>query len=172
MRADDRGHDERDSMSRFCLTLARLCSAMWVGAGFLFVTTSVTEQVQPTFDATTKETLALIRFPWYYGTGFVLLTTGFLASRFTPLSSRPRTAAMLLLLSATFLLATDHTFVYRPLREKLAQPGPVSDVGFERLHSWSEWLNGASFLCTAVAAVILCATRERPLATPAAGRDA
>src|SRR3712207_5349650 len=98
-------------MSRVCLTLARLGSAMWVGAALLFVTTSVTEQLQPTFDPATKDTLALIRFPWYYGTGATLLAAAFLSTLFAGLRRGTRTAALLLLVAAGLLMSGDYASV-------------------------------------------------------------
>jgi hypothetical protein len=151
-------------MRRACLALARFCSAFWVGAAFLFVTTSVTEQMQPSFDAATKDTLALIRFPWYYGAGTVLLVVGAsaaaLAGRGTRTNVNPVTIAALLLLFADVLLWTDYAWVYRPLRELLMRPGDGHGVAFGRLHHWSEGLNAAGFLLSAAAAVTLCAARE------------
>lgn len=150
-------------MKRTCLAIARLCSAMWVGAAFLFVVTSVTEQVQPSFDSETKDTLALIRFPWYYGTSFPLLLTAasaaLLAGWRAPKNTNPATVSGLLLYLAQGLLWIDYTRVYRPMRDLLASPGTGRGPAFERLHSWSEWLNAAVFLLTAVAAATLCAAR-------------
>ena len=159
---------------RICLAVARLASAMWVGAGFLFVATSVTEQVQPSFDAATKDTLALIRFPWYYGTGGTLLIVACAGAAWSRLAIRPRAAAVLLLLGAAVLLNADWAFVYRPMREALTPPGARRGAEFELLHTWSEWLNGAGFVLNAAAAVILCASRERtgPVPPPAGETDA
>ncbi|HEX6985960.1 MAG TPA: hypothetical protein VF170_11320 [Planctomycetaceae bacterium] len=152
-------------MNRFSLTLARLCSAIWVGAALLFVATSVTEQVHPSFDPATKDTLALIRFPWYYGTGATLLAVAFVAANFSGLAAWPRRSAALLLFAAIVLMAADHAFVYRPLREVLTPPGGGRGPAFERLHVWSERLNAAGFLLSATAAAVLCTAREERKAT-------
>ena len=87
-------------MTRLCLAVARFCPAAWVGAAFLFVATSVTEQVQPSFAPATKDTLALVRFPWYYGVGFALLSATAVAVPFAGLPRGPRIAAALLVLAA------------------------------------------------------------------------
>ncbi|MGC1275953.1 MAG: hypothetical protein WBC44_19785 [Planctomycetaceae bacterium] len=144
-------------MNRVCLTLARLCSAIWIGAAFLFVVTSVTEQVHPAFDGATKDTLALIRFPWFYGTGFTLLAVAFLATCFTRLAARTRTTALLLLLGAIVLMSADHIFIYRPMRELLSSPDASRGATFDRLHAWSEQINVAGFLLSLTASITLCA---------------
>jgi hypothetical protein len=130
----------------------------------LFVATSVTEQVQPSFDAATKDTLALIRFPWYYGAGMVLLIVGAsaaaLAGRGARTNVNPVTMAAVILLFADVLLWTDYVWVYRPLRELLMPPGSEHGAAFGWLHHWSEGLNAVGFLLSAAAAVMLCAARE------------
>lgn len=143
-------------MTSFLLIVARLCSAMWVGAALLFVLTSVTEQVQESFSTETKDTLALIRFPWYYGTGFCLVGVSFLA---TVLSSRGKTSgsvATALLAAVLVLMLVDYFFVYRPIRALLLEHQPVRSSAFESLHRWSEIINSVSFLLNLAAAVVLC----------------
>ena len=58
---------------RLGLAVARLASAAWVGAAMLFVITAVREVRHPGFDSSTKDTLALLRFPAYYAFGFVVV---------------------------------------------------------------------------------------------------
>ena len=149
-------------MPRLCLTLARFCSAMWIGAALLFVATSIAEQTHHSFDGLTKDALALIRFPWFYGTGFTLLAGSLLATRFAGLPARPRNSAMLLLLAAVLLMAADHTFIYRPMRELLSSAAGGRGPAFERLHFWTEGLNAAGLLLAAAASVVLCAARAEP----------
>ena len=136
---------------------------MWVGAALLFVATSVTEQVHPSFDVETKNTLALIRFPWYYGTSFPLLLTAAVAALAAgwrrPKNTNAATASSLLLFFAQGILGIDFSLVYRPLRKLLESPGTGRGAEFERLHFWSEGLNSAVFLLAAAAAVTLCVTR-------------
>lgn len=147
-------------MTRFCLALARICSAMWVGAALLFVITSVTEQLDPSFDAAARDRLALIRFPWYYGTGATML---FLTLVATLLAGRKRLVlriAFLAVLLAGGVMAIDYAFVYRPLRADLSSPGEERSVRFEQLHAWSERLNAAGFLLSGAAAVLLHVGRE------------
>lgn len=150
-------------MHRFSLTLARFSAAMWVGAAFLFVVTSVTEQTQPSFDGATKDTLALIRFPWYYGTGGALLLVGMVSAAIASQKGE-NTAAVgaVLLLIAAAILGADYVWVYRPLRELLLAPGADRGPAFDRLHHLSEGLNTAGFLLSAVAAVVLCSVHDSP----------
>ncbi len=149
-------------MHRFCLALARLAASLWVGAALLFVVTSVAEQVYPGFDIKTKNTLALIRFPWYYGAGFSLLAVAILATRFARPASRMKMTATAFLLAALGLMSVDYTFVYRPIRATLAEHGAERDAAFQQLHTWSEGLNSVGFLFAFSAAVMLCAATPVP----------
>jgi hypothetical protein len=149
-------------MPRFCLAIARICSAMWIGAALLFVLTSVTEQLEPGFDAATRDRLALIRFPWYYGTGAVLLCSALVTAL---IAGRKRTLtkiATLLLFLAGCVMMADYAFVYRPLRARLSPPGAERTADFRTLHDWSERLNSAGLLLSATAVVLLHLSRGVP----------
>lgn len=137
---------------------------MWVGAALLFVATSVTEQVQPSFSGDIKDTLALIRFPWFYGFGALLLAlaaaSSFLASA---LGCRGLSAAVLLA-CALCIMGADYALVYRPMRALLVPVASGRGAEFERLHALSEWANGIGLVAATAAAMILCAAREtRPI---------
>ena len=141
-----------------------MCSALWVGAAFLFVVTSVAEQVHPDIDEFTKVRLAMVRFPWYYGTGITLLAIGFLATIGAGLNRRPKVAATLLLLAALVLLAIDYQFLYRGMVDVLMIPGDEPPGSrFASLHTWSERLNGLGFVLSTAAAIVLCTAREKTL---------
>lgn len=142
-------------MTHFLLALARLCSAMWVGAALLFVATSVTEQMHPALDGDTKAMLALIRFPWYYGTGAVLLSIATIAS-FAAARRKAVIAAACALACALLVMAADYLWIYRPLRDLLLPTSGGRGAEFGRLHAWSEWANSAGLLFSVIAAVILC----------------
>jgi hypothetical protein len=149
-------------MARFCLALARICSAVWIGAALLFVITSVTEQIEPAFDAVTRDRLALIRFPWYYGTGALLLLVAFFAAL---VAGRQRVlirfAAVALFLAAC-VMATDYALVFQPLKSRLSPPGAQRTPEFRQLHAWSERLNSAGFLLSMAAVALLHASRDVP----------
>lgn len=159
-------------MRRVSLTVARLCSAMWVGAALLFVATSVTEQVQDSFTADTKDTLALIRFPWYYGAGFSLLSMSLLAACFSGMRRHTGTIVAALLASALCLMIADYAFVYRPMRDLLSQQGREHGGDFERLHHWSEFINSVGFLFSTGAAITLCASRGEYARSATSNREA
>src|SRR5690606_11763570 len=146
---------------RFSLPIARLSSTIWVGAALLFVATSVAEQVHPDLDASTKGLLALIRFPWFYGTAATLLAIGFVASVLAARGRRAVLAAAGLLALALALLAIDYWFVYRELVNVLLDAGKPPASRFAVLHAWSERLNAVGFLLSATAAAILCAVSDR-----------
>jgi hypothetical protein len=149
-------------MSRFCLILARICSAVWVGAALLFVITSVTEQMEPAFDAVTRDQLALIRFPWYYGTGALLLLVAFFAALGAGRKrNRVRLAAVALLLAGC-VMAADYALVFRPLKARLSPPGAERTAEFRELHAWSERLNGTGFLLSITAVALLHISRDVP----------
>lgn len=148
-------------MHGFCLTAARLCSAIWVGAALLFVFTSVTEQLEPAFDIAVRNRLAMIRFPWFYGTGAVLLIAATCATACLALRRRTALVAFVLLSAALAVMAGDYAFVYRPLRASLNPPGAARGAEFQRLHAWSERLNSLGFLLSAGAAATLCAAERK-----------
>jgi len=150
------------TMSRFCLSIARIGSAMWVGAALLFVLTSITEQLDPAFDAATRDRLALIRFPWYYGTGAILLFVSFGSAAIACGKRTPTKIAAVLLFLAGSVMAADYTFVYRPLRERLSPVGVERTAEFRQLHEWSERINTVGFLLTATSAVLLQISRDVP----------
>jgi hypothetical protein len=147
-------------MSRFSLAIARICSAMWIGAALLFVLTSIMEQLEPAFDTATRDRLALIRFPWYYATGAVLLFASSIAALIASRGRMLTKIAVVLLLLAGSVMIVDYAFVYRPLRSRLSPPGIERFADFHQLHEWSEWLNSVGFLLTAASVVLLHATSD------------
>ena len=64
---------------RIGLAVARLASAAWVGAAVLFVIIAVREVRHPGFDSAAKDTLALLRFPAYYASGFLVVSVALAA---------------------------------------------------------------------------------------------
>ena len=147
-------------MNRICLALARLASAMWVGAAVLFVVTSITEQIHPSIDVATKDTLALIRFPWYYGMGATLLAISAVASGCLARRDRWYAIAATLLAAALLLMAIDYVSIYMPLQEVMRSPETSRGDSFQRLHTWSEWINSAGLMLATAGAILLCATNR------------
>jgi hypothetical protein len=142
------------------LAVARLAAAGWVGAATLFVVTAVREVRFPGFDSTTKDQLALLRFPAYYVCGFALVGIAFLGALAASLGSRPRAKKVAVaagLLAVTLLLmAADFVAVYRPIAEMITPPGRVHVAEFRNYHRISVWLNVGHVGLCAAAAVLLC----------------
>lgn len=148
-------------MQRLCLTLARFALSAWIGAAALFVCTSISEQIAPTFDSEIeiKNTLAAIRFPWYYGFGFGLVGAGFVCSligiRRTEQRGRWVVVAGSLVLTL-ILMAVDYVAIYSPLREIVTRPSGVRDARFVELHRWSERINTIDITLCLIAAFAVC----------------
>jgi len=158
---------------RLGLTIARLSATAWLGAATLFVVTALREVKHPGFDLTTKDALALLRFPAYYAFGFTLvilaLFGAFVESRGRPSSGdnetavpsaskdtrRIRAASWLLALVFLMMLA-DFATVYRPMVDMITPPGRAHPAEFLSYHRVSIWLNVGDVGLCAVAAVLLC----------------
>jgi len=155
-----------------CLLLARFCSAAWVGAAALFVVNGVQEVMSPNFESATKDQLALIRFPAYYGFGFVLvagaLLTTFVAGR-KSLGSIRHVMVAILLAASLGLMTYDWSAVYTPLRKMLDPPGQTRTDAFKTLHVRSMSLNTTHVGLVFFAALALCwpaATADRQRKQP------
>ena len=149
-------------MRSVCLTIARVCSAAWIGAAVLFVVTSIREQTSPEFDLITRDQLALVRFPAYYACGFgLVLATGFFGwlGLIGETSFRRRTFLGLMLV-ATLMMAGDYFMVYQPLVEVITPPGQARTEAFETLHSRSKWVNQADVTLCLIAAFLLAWPRR------------
>jgi hypothetical protein len=164
------------------LTIARLSAAAWVGAATLFVVTALREVTYPEFDSTTKDRLALLRFPAYYAFGFSLVGLAFAGAIFgarsnstarTPRDVRPGDerevtstpptsgtwrlrAAIGMLGLVLLLMLADFFVVYRPMAEMITPPGRAHPAEFRAYHRKSVWLNTADVGLCAFAALLLC----------------
>lgn len=157
-------------MQSLCLLLARFCLAAWVGAVGLFVVTSVREQVEPSFDSTIRDTLALIRFPWYYTFGFALLGTGLVtglaAVRHPDLTRRRAGVALACIFVALALMIADYFLIYEPLIAMITPPGSVRPSHFVGYHKASRHINEAGAVLSLAAALLLCWPGVRAPAQP------
>ena len=155
-------------MARLGLAIARLAAAGWVGAAALFVVTAVREVTFSGFDSTTKDQLALLRFPAYYVCGVGLVGIAFLGALVASLGSRPRPKKVVgaagLLAATLIVMAGDYVAVYRPIAEMITPPGRVHVSQFRDYHRASVWLNVGHVGLCAAAALLLC--------WPSASRDA
>ena len=146
-------------MQRLCLTLARLFLSAWIGAAALFVCTSVSEQMSPTIGSDVKNSLAAIRFPWYYGFGFGLVGAGFVSSVCGISWARQRvrwTIVAASLVLTLILMAVDYVAIYTPLRAIVTDPSGVREARFIELHRWSERINALYLSTCLIAALSVC----------------
>jgi hypothetical protein len=158
---------------RLGLVVARVASAAWIGAAALFVVAALREVTHPEFDTATKDALALLRFPAYYGFGFTLVPVAIGGGLVAMCSGRPdarnpttakisrpglkrrvRTAVVLLVVSLVVMIA-DYIAVYRPIASMITPPGRTKAAEFQSLHRASIWLNVCDVGLCAVAAVLL-----------------
>jgi hypothetical protein len=146
-------------MRSFCLMLSRFSLSAWIGAAALFVVTSIGEQTSTQFDSAVKNTLAAIRFPWYYLFGFVLVSLGLLGA----MAGLDRAAhwRRWCLVAATLsvslvLMLIDYFAIYTPLRDIVTNLSGVRDARFLELHRWSEQINSLDVVLCFIAAVAVC----------------
>lgn len=141
-------------MSKFCLTLFRLCLAAWFGIAVFFVSVVVGLRNSPLFEAAVKLNHPKVLFPLYYGFEFGLLATALAcglaarAARITRESVSP--VALGLLAAALLVAAADYVAIYRPLAEMIARSALPAE--FAQYHRWSMWINSANLLVTGAAA--------------------
>ena len=152
-------------MRSFCLMIARLSLAAWVGAAGLFVATSIRE-VRPRqagfefeFDSTTRDQLVTLRFPLYYGFGFALVGAGLVATGAAcghPAVGRRRFwIAIALLVIAVVTMIADYVWVYQPLTAMIDPPGGTKPASFVTYHNASKWINETNVTLVLIAAGLL-----------------
>ncbi len=155
-------------MQPFCLTLSRLLLAGWVGGAALFVVTSVAEQRWDGFDALTKNTLALIRFPWYYTFGFTMLATGLglgIAGLTNGVVGFARRLVFVVATSAALLVMLgDLLFVYLPLSEmaEAITNGDARPAEFREYHERSKQVNVVVFGLSLLSAILVSVPTWEP----------
>ena len=144
-----------DSTNRVCRAMARFGTAFWVGAALLFVLTSVAEQTSSQFAPFIRQQLAMVRFPWFYRVGGVVIAITACSSLGIANKGRWGQVASAAIWLAAILMIIDCLFVYRPLVEQLRQTVLPASQRFENLHGVSEGLNAVEFLLMTAAALIL-----------------
>ncbi|MGH7201031.1 MAG: hypothetical protein ACREJB_10535 [Planctomycetaceae bacterium] len=151
-------------MRTLCLTLCRLSIACWVGGATLFVATSIVEQRFAGFTPTVRDQLAVLRFPWYYGFGFTLVTAslvfGVCARNHPGVGPRAMRFALGLLAAALLVMLADYLWVYRPLHDLITPPGSPRSAEFARYHEWSKWINFGHGGLSLIAAALVCRPAE------------
>lgn len=138
---------------------ARFAVSAWIGAAVLFVIVGVREVTAEDFSSEIRDRLVVIRFPWFYATGFTLVTSALLATGLARghqhLSRIARLLAMGLLTLALVGMIADYLAIYRPLERMVVPPGQPRTEQFTTLHRWSTRINSANLLLCAVAAGLL-----------------
>lgn len=151
-------------MQRLCLTIARFALAAWIGAAALFVVTSIAEQRSTAFGSDVKNVLAALRFPAYYGFGFVLVGLGLVAGGIgidRHLNRRRWFVLVSCLALALLLMIVDYFAIYSPLLAIVTDPSGVRDARFMQLHRWSEQINTIDVTLCAIAAIAICWPEKR-----------
>ena len=156
-------------MNRFLWTVLRFSLCAWVGAATLFVVTGVREVTMTDFDATTKNLLAVIRFPAYYVFGFTLVAVAGISTfglLLTNKEARRRKVVILSLAIVSLLVMwIDHRFIYQPLETMMLEPEGRLHPDFFKYHQWSKYIN-----CVSVGAALVASfVSACPIATPASG---
>ncbi len=157
-------------LSRVCLSIQRFVLPCWVGAAVLFVFTSVAEQQSEHFRSSIKNLLALTRFPYYYGFGFLFMLTAIACSAgrwFSGDRSKTTLTVFGLLVVINVLMILDFQFVYQPLSEFMKDLLRPRDAEFTRYHQMSKYINSIEIILCTVAAVLVC---REPRAQPIAGQ--
>lgn len=128
-------------LSRFCLALARVLLAAWVGAATLFVVNGVRLVTSPQFDSVARDQMTLIRFPSYYLFGMVAVVGSLVCLMLV--RGYPHRLVIGLVIVALLLMILDYVVVYRPLEQMISPPGQPRSSQFESYHRASMMINAA-----------------------------
>jgi hypothetical protein len=130
----------------------------------LFVIVGVREVTAEDFGSDIRDRLVVIRFPWYYATGFSLVSSALvgtaLAHGHRQLSRPAWLLAMGLLSLALVGMIADYRAIYLPLERIVIPPGQPRTEQFMTLHHWSTRINSVNLLFCLSAAGLL--TWPRP----------
>lgn len=141
------------------LWLARMAISAWIGTAVLFVIVGVSEVTTADFDSAIRDQLVVIRFPWYYATGFSLVLTSLvgtvLARSHHQLSWSVWWIAVAMLVLALVGMTADYYAIYLPLERLVTPPGQPRTEQFITLHHWSSRVNGGNLLLCLIAAGLL-----------------
>ena len=152
-------------MQRICLAIARFTLSAWIGAAALFVVTAIAEQRSTAFGSDVKNVLAELRFPSYYGFGFVLVGLGLISGAMGVDRHQDRRQWCVLvgcLVLALLLMIVDYFAVYSPLHAIVTDPSGVRDARFLQLHRWSEQINTLDVTLCLIAAIAACWPPKQP----------
>ena len=144
-------------LRQLSFVLSRFLIAAWVGAAALFVVTSIAEQQSSDFDSIVKNQLALIRFPYYYLFGFIMVGGSLGALLFTERKQywiRWWISVGLLSLTLTVMLI-DYFAIYMPIQGMIADPTAAKTDEFIKYHNYSKNINMLHVTLSLISAFIL-----------------
>lgn len=134
--------------------------AAWVGGAVLFVVTSVVEQSGPNFDNVIRDQLAVMRFPFYYGFGFVLiavgLVAGLVARGHAAVSKKAAVTFLICTVLALIMMVVDYLWIYQPLAQLITPAGSVRTSDFVTYHNASKYINMVNLTLCLIAAIAIC----------------
>ena len=161
-------------MNRFLWTVLRFSLCAWVGAATLFVVTGVREVTMTDFDATTKNVLAVTRFPAYYAFGFTLVVVSAISAFGLILMNketrRRKIVVLSLLVFSLVVMYLDHLFIYQPLEIMMLEPEGRLDPEFFTYHRWSKYINCISVgACLIASFVAACPARSSAVSNSTSG---
>jgi len=145
-------------LSRFCLALARVLLAAWVGAATLFVVNGVRLVTSPHFDSIARDEMTLIRFPSYYLFGFVAVVVSLICLMLV--RGFPRRLVASLTVVVLLLMIGDYFAVYRPLEQMISPPGQPRTSQFASYHRASMMINAAHVGVCLLAVFVLSIPRR------------
>ncbi|MEZ6045127.1 MAG: hypothetical protein R3C11_06010 [Planctomycetaceae bacterium] len=143
---------------QLCFMLSRFFLSAWVGAAAIFVVTSIVEQTSEEFDSLVRDQLALMRFPYYYLFGFILLGGSLGTLLLTDRSKfwiRWWISVGLLVVTLVIVLI-DYFAIYMPLQNMISPPGTARTPEFESYHNYSKYINELHVTLALITALILC----------------
>ncbi|QDU80899.1 hypothetical protein Pla110_26350 [Polystyrenella longa] len=145
-------------LRQLSFVLSRLLISGWVGAAALFVVTSVAEQTNSEFDSMVRDQLALIRFPYYYLFGFIMVGGSLGSLLFSDRSQYwMRWWISVGLLSLTLIIMlVDYFAIFMPLKDILSDAGGAKPQEFVAYHEYSEKINMLHVTLSLICACILC----------------
>ncbi|HTI50743.1 MAG TPA: hypothetical protein VL475_07325 [Planctomycetaceae bacterium] len=143
-------------MSKLCLMLMRLALSAWLGIATFFVIVVLRLRNSGLFEPEAMLNHPKVLFPLFYAFEFSLLGLALgcgLGARRHPAARNGRFSLCLTLLAAALLIGTvDYLAIYGPLAAMIE--GPPLPPEFAAYHQWSRWLNSASLLLCAAAAIL------------------
>ncbi len=146
-------------MNTIGLFIARTAVTAWVGAAILFVIVSIREITFDGFDNVIKDQLVALRFPIYYGCGFVLMSLGLIGAMMSAderqLPSKRRWIAVITLILAISIFGGDYSVIYDRLMTLITPPGQTRTPEFTTLHKLSMWVNLVQLVLCQIAMITL-----------------